>query len=300
MYHIKQARALQQHLENMRASGRSIGFIPTMGALHEGHLSLIRQAQTENMYTVCSIFVNPTQFNDPADLEKYPRTPGKDIRMLASVGTDVLFMPHTGEIYPPGMDTVPDIDFQQLDQIMEGEFRPGHFRGVAQVVKRLLDIVQPDAMYMGQKDYQQVAIIRHMTRTLKLPARVVMCPTIREADGLAMSSRNVRLSPEQRALAPAIHQTLQVAKEMLKEGIEPEDIEHFAMGRLLEARLRPEYFEVVDGHTLLPVEFPAASPLIVACTAVWAGDVRLIDNLILKEETEQDTMQRVSPLNPEP
>lgn len=281
MYLLKRARDLQQFLRTVRQEGKSIGFIPTMGALHPGHLSLVERAKQENHLTVCSIFVNPTQFNDPKDLDLYPRTPGKDIRMLASVGAHLVFMPSPGEIYPPGLETGLDVSFGLLDKVMEGEFRPGHFQGVAQVVKRLLDLVGPDALYLGQKDFQQVAILRHMVHQLRLPVRIVMCPTLREADGLAMSSRNVRLSSELREKASILFETLSATKDML-EDFHPEEIEHFALGRLSIPGFKPEYFEIVDGNTLQPVEDAAQTNYIVACTAVWAGNVRLIDNMIWK------------------
>ncbi|MBK6946775.1 MAG: pantoate--beta-alanine ligase [Haliscomenobacter sp.] len=281
MYLLKRARDLQQVLQTLRQEGKSVGFIPTMGALHPGHLSLVDRAKQENQFTVCSIFVNPTQFNDPKDLDLYPRTPGKDIRMLASVGAHLVFMPPPGEIYPPGLDTQLDVSFGLLDNVMEGEFRPGHFQGVAQVVKRFLDLIRPDALYLGQKDFQQVAILRHLVHQLHLPVRIVMCPTLRETDGLAMSSRNVRLSPELRKKASILFETLTATKDML-EDFHPEEIEHFAMGRLSIPGFKPEYFEIVDGNTLQPVDDASQTNFIVACTAIWAGNVRLIDNMIWK------------------
>ena len=193
-----------------------IGFAPTMGALHEGHLELIRMAKREGCLAVASIFVNPTQFNDPKDLEKYPRTPEKDAALLLSAHCDALFIPEVVEVYPPEVNLTIDLDFRQLDQVMEGEFRPGHFKGMATVVNRLLDIVRPDKLYMGQKDFQQLSIVRDMIRQLQLPVELVMCPTVREPDGLAMSSRNVRLTPEMRQIAPLIHQILQWARTALE------------------------------------------------------------------------------------
>ena len=195
MYIFQKAADLRSHLKTiLRGRSSTIGFIPTMGALHEGHLALIRAAQANGCYTVCSIFVNPTQFNDPSDLEKYPRTPEKDAELLEKVGCDVIFMPEVEEIYPPGDIQDFELDFEGLDEVMEGVFRPGHFKGVAQVVKRLLDLVQPDGLYMGQKDFQQVAIVRHLIRVTRFPVELVVVPTVREHDGLAMSSRNIRLS----------------------------------------------------------------------------------------------------------
>jgi pantoate--beta-alanine ligase len=273
--------ALQAHIAGLRAAGHTIGFAPTMGALHEGHLALIKMAHVAGHETVASIFVNPTQFNDPKDLEKYPRTPERDATLLTNVGCDMLFMPPVSEVYPPGKDLAIHLDFGALAQVMEGRFRPGHFAGMATVVKRLLDIVQPDALYMGQKDYQQLSIVRDMLRQLKSPIHLVMCPTLREPDGLAMSSRNVRLTPEMRAIAPVIHQTLQFAKQAFRTRLAP-GIEKMALERLVAAGLRPEYFEIVDGVTLQPVRRYADAKLIVACTAAFAGEIRLIDNIVLK------------------
>ena len=272
---------LQQYLNSRRRLGEQIGFAPTMGALHSGHLDLIRHSKAHNACTVCSIFVNPTQFNDPKDLEKYPRTPEKDLAMLESVGTEVVFMPPVEDIYPPGLETTLQLELGQLDKVMEGAFRPGHFQGMAQVVKRLLDIVQPDRLYMGQKDFQQFSIVGHMIRQLNLPVELVMVPTVRETDGLAMSSRNVRLSEAQRAAAPVIYQTLSWAKTQL--GIlSIAEIEVEAIQRLNLPEFRPEYFQIVDGQTLEPVVEPAEHEWIVACVASWVGEVRLIDNLGLK------------------
>ncbi len=258
------------------------GFAPTMGALHEGHLELIRMAKREGCLTVASIFVNPTQFNDPRDLEKYPRTPEKDTELLLSAQCDALFIPSVEEVYPPGKNLSIELDFRQLDKVMEGKFRPGHFEGMATVVNRLLDIVRPQRLYMGQKDFQQLSVVRDMIRQLALPVELVMCPTVRESDGLAMSSRNVRLTPEMRALAPLIHQTLQWAKGELDKNRPAAGIQEEAFQKLLNAGFQPEYFEIVDGVSLLPVNLFSDSDFIVACVAAFAGEVRLIDNLVLK------------------
>jgi pantoate--beta-alanine ligase len=278
MFVFKTRSGLQAYLQSRREQGRKIGFTPTMGALHQGHLSLIQLSKRENDCSVCSIFVNPTQFNDPKDLEKYPRTPGKDLALLDSVGTDVVFMPSVAEIYPPDLDTSLQLDLGQLDQVLEGEFRPGHFKGMAQVVKRLLDLVSPDHLYMGQKDFQQVTIVRAMIQQLNLPVRLVRGETLREADGLAMSSRNVRLSAENRAKAPIIYQTLQWVKSRLGEM--PIDVlEEAAMQRLTVTDFRPEYFRIVRTDNL---QSGQVGDELVACVACWAGEVRLIDNLILE------------------
>lgn len=278
---------LRAWLAQQREAGHSIGFAPTMGALHEGHLSLVRTAEAAGDVPVVSIFVNPTQFNDPEDLRRYPRMPEHDIALLQTAGCQALFMPDVEEIYPPGQDLTVRLDFGRLTEVMEGQFRPGHFQGMATVVKRLLDIVEPQRLYMGQKDFQQLTIVREMLRRLGMSIELVMCPTVREPDGLAMSSRNLRLTPEMRAAAPALFRALTAAREAFLAGIPTADIQQTALQTLHNAGLRPEYFEIVDGYTLLPVAHSEASPFVVACVAAWAGDVRLIDNLVLKEERQQ-------------
>lgn len=283
MHIFQKAADLRSHLNTILLGrpGNAIGFIPTMGALHEGHLALIRAAQADGCYTVCSIFVNPTQFNDPSDLDKYPRTPEKDTELLAKVGCDVIFMPEVEDIYP--REAIPDfeIDFEGLDQVMEGFFRPGHFKGVAQVVKRLLDLVGPDKLYMGQKDFQQVTIVRHLIRVTSFPVQLVVVPTVREADGLAMSSRNVRLSPEGRRQGPVIYQILLAAQSKATDGTLPAEISKEAMTALSDAGFEPEYFEIVNAETLQPVQTMQEAPEVVACVAAWLEGVRLIDNMIL-------------------
>jgi pantoate--beta-alanine ligase len=278
---FKKVADLQRWLDDERALGRSVGFAPTMGALHDGHLELVRMAKRECDRAVVSIFVNPTQFNDPGDLEKYPRTPENDVALLLTADCDALFIPPVEEVYPPGVDLNIQLDFGQLEKVMEGEFRPGHFKGMATVVHRLLDIVRPHRLYMGQKDFQQLSIVRDMLRQLDSPVELVMCPTRRESDGLAMSSRNVRLSPDMRAAAPVIHQTLQWAGTAFQT-LPAADVQAQAREKLRAAGLRPEYFDLVDGITLLPVGHWADSSFVVACTAVFAGAVRLIDNLVVK------------------
>jgi pantoate--beta-alanine ligase len=276
-----QVNELQNYLELQRKLKKKIGFAPTMGALHEGHLSLVEKANKECGVSVVSIFVNPTQFNDPKDLEKYPRTPEKDAALLETVDCDVLFMPTVDAVYPSGQDFTIKLDFKQLEKVMEGEFRPGHFAGMATVVNRLLDIVKPDNLYMGQKDYQQQAIVRDMLRQQNSKITLKMCPTLREADGLAMSSRNVRLTPRMRDAAPVIFQTLTAAKKALKS-YNSALVKGTAFQKMEAAGLHPEYFEIVDGNTLMSVRNFEGSDFIVACMAAFAGDVRLIDNLVLK------------------
>ena len=253
-----------------------------MGALHEGHLALVRQSRTENTLTVASIFVNPTQFNQADDLQAYPRLPGPDIAALSEVGCEVLFMPGTDEVYPPGRNTELRIDLKGLDKPMEGAFRPGHFAGVAQVVDRLLTIVGPDRLYMGQKDYQQAAIIRHVLQETGRSTELRVHPTVRETDGLAMSSRNLRLTGDHRQRAVRLYQTLLWAREALGRGVAVPEIEKEAMQRLQQPGFRPEYFSIVDGITLQPVADAQQHAHIVACLACWAGEVRLIDNLSLR------------------
>lgn len=273
---------MQAYLRAQKAAGQVIGFAPTMGALHEGHLSLIRQAHQQGALAVCSIFVNPTQFNEASDLEQYPKTEDKDIERLLSVGSEVVFLPNVPAIYPDGFAVGPTFEFGKLAERMEGAHRPGHFQGVAQVVHRLLEIVQPDQLFMGQKDFQQFTIIRAMLRQMGSPIELVVCPIQRAADGLALSSRNVRLTAEGRQAAPQIYQTLQWAKTALGQQ-NPAEISRLAMERLSQVPgFRPEYFEVVDAYTLEPIDQVEDHAEVVACTAVWVGQVRLIDNLLLK------------------
>jgi pantoate--beta-alanine ligase len=277
MYVFRKIQELRKYLDVQ--AYRAQGFVPTMGALHQGHISLLQRSKEETGLTTVSIFVNPTQFNDPADLEKYPRTLSQDLELLRISGCDAVFVPSVEEIYPDGVSHGSDIDLRGLDIPMEGIFRPGHFKGMAQVVHRLLDIVRPQKLFMGQKDYQQYAIVRQMICTLQLPVEIVLCPTVREADGLAMSSRNARLSPDLRARAPVIHEALQYCAIHI-EDTPIAKLQEEAIQRLAIPGFRPEYFEIVDGNTLLPAD--ADTEFIVACCAVWAGDVRLIDNVIVK------------------
>ena len=252
-----------------------------MGALHMGHMSLIQKSVKENDITVTSVFVNPTQFNQKEDLEKYPRTLKADAKLLKSFGCDYLFAPGVNQIYPKNLDTTVKLDIDHLTKSMEGPNRPGHFDGVVQVVKRLLDIVEPDKIYMGQKDFQQFSIIGYMLKKLKMKTKLRVCPIIREDDGLAMSSRNVRLAKKHRPLCNIIYKTLSFAKENLDKR-STKYLEKKAMEMLSGKPFKPEYFEIVDGKTMEKVKNPGDHKLIVACTAVWAGKVRLIDNMILK------------------
>lgn len=281
---FKQSDRLNSYIKKQKAAGKSIGFVPTMGALHAGHYSLINYSLQENDITLCSIFVNPTQFNELEDLHNYPRTLDEDLEGLRKAGCPVAFIPDVAQIYPEGGEQKMVIDLDGLDTLMEGAHRPGHFAGVVQVVHRLLIITNADRLYMGQKDYQQFTIIQHMIDKLKLEVALVVCPILRNDDGLAMSSRNRRLLPKHREKASLIFRVLEQAKEWLYMGRSPIEISKKAMEYLDIPGFRPEYFDIIDGHTLTRVRQPSNHNLIVACTAVWAGEVRLIDNMILKGE----------------
>ncbi|RYU95364.1 pantoate--beta-alanine ligase [Emticicia agri] len=269
----------QQYLKTQQKAGKTIGFVPTMGALHTGHISLIESSKKENDLTVCSIFVNPTQFNNPEDLKKYPRTLEKDAELLQAAQCDVVFAPSAEEMYP----SLPKLkfDFGTLETVMEGKFRPGHFNGVGIVVSKLFHIVKPDKAYFGLKDLQQVAVIRQMVADLSFDLTIVPCPTLREADGLAMSSRNMRLSAEARALAPHIYQLLLLAKERLQHGELSADTKVFAAGYFKKTpEFELEYLEIADFDNLAPVEQAQEPGKTAICIAAFLGGVRLIDNIV--------------------
>ena len=276
--------ALQQHLDQCRQNGQTIGFAPTMGALHAGHLSLIQASKEQADVTVCSIFVNPTQFNEKDDFAKYPRHTNIDQAKLEEANTEVLFLPSVEEIYPDGTDTPHPFDFGYLTVPMEGAHRPGHFDGMAQVVKRLLDIVQPDYLYMGQKDYQQFLIVKKMIELMGSKTQIVKCPIMRERHGLAMSSRNERLSPKNREHAAWIYRTLTKAVSKGKfKTLDISSVEEWAKTQLEKAGgFEVIYFEMVDADTLQQVEHFGDAEQIIACTAVRIGDIRLIDNMFVK------------------
>jgi pantoate--beta-alanine ligase len=253
-----------------------------MGALHEGHLSLIRRCVDENDICLASIFVNPTQFNNKLDLDTYPRTPENDCRLLEAAGCHYLFAPTEDEMYPEPDTRV--FDFGLLDKVMEGTHRPGHFNGVAQIVSKLFDIAGADRAYFGQKDIQQIAIIREMVRQFAIPVQIIACPILREADGLAMSSRNVRLTSEQRQKAPLIAQSLKESANFVPDKTVGEII-NFVLHRLNnEPLLSVEYFEIVDGYTLMPVGNWTETAFPVGCIAVFCGEVRLIDNIMYRNK----------------
>src|SRR5215831_7880930 len=254
MITIKNARDLQHYLDQCRERHENIGFVPTMGALHDGHLSLLKTSLKENKLSVCSIFVNPAQFNDPTDFKKYPSTLDDDIHKLETTGCDVLFLPSVEEIYPNGFDVKKKYELGYLDTILEGEFRPGHFQGVCMAVERLLLIVQPDKLYLGQKDYQQCMVITRLINLMGLEQRVNIriCPILREMDGLAMSSRNMRLSKEQRAKAPALYEALVFLRQNIRNG-SLRDLKKQATDDLQKKGFKTDYVEIVNAETLKPI-----------------------------------------------
>lgn len=268
---------IQLFLKAKHSSGLSVGLVPTMGALHEGHLSLIRRAKKENKIVVASVFVNPVQFNNPADLEKYPRTPEKDVALLDGAGCDAVFMPSVEEMYPAKIND--HYDFGAIEQVMEGACRPGHFNGVAIVVRKLFEIVEPDRAYFGEKDFQQQAIIRKMVKDYNINLEIVPCDIVRENDGLAMSSRNMRLNADERAIAPMIYKVLRetVAKV---DTMSPAEMKAFALKRYSEIKqFDVEYVEIADETTLQSVKEWNDSEHARIFVALQLGPVRLIDNL---------------------
>jgi pantoate--beta-alanine ligase len=271
-------QALQTYLKTERLQDKTIGFVPTMGALHEGHLSLIETAKNQNDITVCSIFVNPTQFNNPDDLAVYPRTLEADCQMLEKVNCDIVFAPSAAEMYP----NLPILKFNfgALETVMEGKFRPGHFSGVGIVVTKLFNIIQPNKAYFGQKDLQQCAVINCLVKDLSFSLELVICPTQREKDGLAMSSRNRNLSGEQRALAPYIYKALQKASELLKSQSSSEVRKYIEEYFFRVNSIELEYFEISDFETLLPIE-ELSEGKTALCIAAFLGKTRLIDNVII-------------------
>lgn len=266
-------------IQKQISEGRTIGFVPTMGALHKGHIALIRRAVLENDFVVVSIFVNPIQFNNPEDLAKYPRNLEADIQQLEETGCNLVFAPSADEMYPE--TDLTEFDFGQLDKVMEGKFRPGHFNGVAIVVKKLFEIVTPTKAYFGEKDFQQLAIIKKMVSMLQIPVQIIPCPIIRETDGLAMSSRNARLTLEERAEAPVIFKALSNVKENYSWFI-PDGVKQLVTGEIQENKyFRVEYVSIVDTETLLPFEEWQDVNHAVVCVAAYIGSVRLIDNIVL-------------------
>jgi len=258
-----------------------VGFAPTMGALHPGHLSLIEKSKSENEVTVASIFVNPTQFNDPKDFEKYPVTISNDCKLLEAAGTDILFLPSVAEMYPGGTLTKTHYDLGLLETVLDGAFRPGHFQGVCQVVQRLLEIVEPDQLYIGQKDFQQCMVLKRLVSIMGIATKINIVPTLREADGLAMSSRNLRLTAEERNRATSIYRQL----IYIQENVHAEKfatLKKNAANALLAAGFtKVDYVEIADANTLQILEEEKPGQRLVALIAAFNGDVRLIDNMIL-------------------
>lgn len=275
---ITNSEELRRALGSRDRSG--FGFVPTMGALHAGHRSLVERARRECATVVVSVFVNPTQFNDKTDLKNYPRTPEADLRLLEEVGADYVFMPSVEEVYPePDTRT---FDFGMIDKVMEGATRPGHFNGVAQVVSRLFDLVKPAKAYFGEKDFQQIAVIREMVRQLRIPVEIIPCPIVRGEDGLALSSRNTLLDTDHRTAAPYIYKVLKAAVEKSHQTT-PDQLAAWVTAQVeSNPLLKVIYFQVVDAATMQQVRTWEESPAIQGCIAVQAGDIRLIDNIKLR------------------
>lgn len=278
IFHSKNSLGLT--LNELRKSGKSIGFVPTMGALHEGHISLVKRAKEENDVVVVSIFVNPTQFNNKSDLEKYPRIPEKDVPMLKEAGGDILFMPDEKEMYPEGtLSSSKSLPLGSLGEVMEAKHRPGHFDGVITVVRKLFEITGECKAYFGQKDFQQLAVVRFLVKHENLPVEIISCPIVREEDGLAMSSRNMRLTSEQRKSAMVLSKALFA----VQHGWNSKSIAelHQLVTAIIneEPSVKLEYFEIADRDTLLPVQEKKNA---VACIAAYVGEVRLIDNVLLE------------------
>lgn len=278
---IQTIKELRAELALYRQKGKTIGFVPTMGALHEGHASLVRRAVVENDVVVVSDFVNPTQFNDPKDLQKYPRTLEADCELLEKEGVTFVFAPSVEEIYPE-LDTR-RFSYAPLDTVMEGKYRPGHFNGVCQIVSKLFLIVEPHFAYFGEKDFQQLTIVREMAIRMDMPVQIVGCPIVREEDGLALSSRNARLSAEERVQALAISRTLFESLSYSKTHTVSET-QFFVEKAIANSEgLELEYFELVDGDTLQKISSWEETDYVVGCIAVYCGGVRLIDNIKYKE-----------------
>lgn len=279
---FKKSTDLYVWLNNQPKNLFSIGFVPTMGALHLGHISLIQESKTKNTITICSIFVNPAQFNDTKDFEKYPVTIERDIEMLEMANCDVLFLPSVSEIYPYGFAVANQYNLDFLETVLEGKYRPGHFQGVCRVVERLLDIVHPNNLYLGQKDYQQCMVITHLVKLMGQQSNIQIniCPTLREASGLAMSSRNMRLSEIEKNIAVTIFQSLELIKNKLAKG-DLSEIKHTAASLLEQKGFRIDYVEIADASSLEILNVWDGKQKLVALVAAYLNEVRLIDNMIL-------------------
>ena len=279
----KEAAALKTQIEKIRQSGKKIGFVPTMGALHKGHLSLIKLSQQQCDITICSIFVNPAQFNDPKDFEKYPATINNDILLLENARCDILFYPAVAEIYPEGISSSYHYDLGEIENLLEGKYRPGHFQGVCRVMHRLLNIVNPDKLFIGQKDYQQCLVIKRLAQLIDCTVEIIVGETLREATGLAMSSRNLRLNEEEKKKAAGISKMLGYMKtNFLTTPIK--QLEKHAADYLLTAGFNKiDYVSIADAATLQPAEDSSKSKPLVTLIAAFIGEVRLIDNIFLGE-----------------
>lgn len=281
---INKTSDLQAIIEQFKNDGKSIGLVPTMGALHKGHLSLVKNSISNNDITVVSIFVNPTQFNNPNDLASYPRTVDKDLELLQTIGCNIVFAPEADDIYSKSeTDSRFEFDFEGLDKVMEGKFRPGHFNGVVQIVSKLFDLVRPDRAYFGEKDFQQLAIIRLMTRRYNLPIEIVPCPIVREDSGLALSSRNSLLKDNEKQVASHIYAVLNESRQFVPQ-TEVEELKQCVIAAIEQKpELKVEYFDIVDGHTLKSIGKWDECDYVVGCITVFCGNVRLIDNICYKK-----------------
>lgn len=282
---FKHCDTLMHYFDSRNIRNSVIGFVPTMGALHEGHLSLLKQSKTETDITLCSIFINPTQFNDQTDYEKYPVSVEADIDKIESVNTDILFLPQPSELYPDGTTQLEQYELGHLEAILEGKFRPGHFQGVCQVMNRLLEIVRPSKLFMGQKDYQQSLVVQKLLKSTNRHIELIVCPTIREANGLAMSSRNRRLTEPDRKKAAIIFNALMHIKQNLKNA-ELTNLKNEARALISENGFTIDYVEIADAHTLKPTDAWQENQELVALVAAYINGVRLIDNMLLNREIE--------------
>ena len=284
---VKTINELISLINELKANNKTIGFVPTMGALHEGHLTLVRQCVAENEVCIVSVFVNPTQFNNKADLEKYPRNVEKDAQLLEEAGCAYVFAPSAEEMYSTDeLENTFQFDFGGMDRLMEGKFRPGHFNGVVQVVSKLFKLVQPDKAYFGKKDFQQLAIIHRMVRLMHFPVEVVDCPIVREASGLAMSSRNERLSASERDTAANIYRILNESRN-LTDKMSPGELTQWVTDEVNNAGgLSVEYFDIADRETLITID--RWQPESIGCIAVFCGEVRLIDNIEYNVQTREN------------
>jgi pantoate--beta-alanine ligase len=278
---IKYAEELARYIQQQKAAKKLIGFVPTMGALHNGHIALIDRSREETAITVCSIFVNPMQFNNASDYQKYPSTIEQDIARLEAAGCTVLFLPSITEMYPQGTTGLEQYDLGYLENLLEGKYRPGHFQGVCQVMYRLLTMVQPHKLFMGQKDYQQCMVVSRLLQLMQSTTELITCPTLREADGLAMSSRNMRLLPEDRQKATTIYKCLTLIKEECNKGIAWPVVKEKATRLLTGAGFTIDYVELADANTLQPAATAIDKGARVALIAAFLHDVRLIDNMLI-------------------